>query len=377
VKVNGRVGRLNLAILDVETRNTSLAPGTNLFAGRASYDLTPKFRIGTLLTNGDPTGMKENTLAGFDAVWRTSEFSGDKNLQVGGYAAFSSGSNQMGNGNGWGFKFDYPNDLLDCFVTLDQFGESLNPALGFLPRPGTRQYNGGCSVKPRPARNGAFGWIRQAFFRNYFSRVDNLKGINESWQYTFTPVEIWLESGDQFALEYAPQYEFLAAPFEITDGVVIPAGGYRFGRWQTQFETSEHRAWRFETHASFGTFYSGTLTQWINEIKWTSAQGRWQLGVEAEQNFARLPQGNFVQRLWQPQFTFAWNPNIVLTSFVQYDTESENLGTNTRLRWTFRPGRDLFVVWNRGWQRLRTRPDLALIPENETFAIKLRWTFRD
>jgi hypothetical protein len=101
------------------------------------------------------------------------------------------------------------------------------------------------------------------------------------------------------------------------------------------------------------------------------------MGMEAEQNYARLPQGNFVQRLWQPQFAFAWNTNIVRTSFVQYDTESENLETNTRLRWTIKPGRDLFVVWNRGWQRWRTRPELTLTPETETFAIKLRWTFRD
>ncbi len=42
----------------------------------------------------------------------------------------------------------------------------------------------------------------------------------------------------------------------------------------------------------------------------------------------------------------------VLTSFIQYDTESQNSGTNTRLRSNYKPGNDLFVVWNRGWQNL-------------------------
>jgi hypothetical protein len=42
-----------------------------------------------------------------------------------------------------------------------------------------------------------------------------------------------------------------------------------------------------------------------------------------------------------------WNPNLVLSSFIQYDTESQNVGTNTRLLWTIKPGNDLFIVWNR------------------------------
>jgi len=89
-----------------------------------------------------------------------------------------------------------------------------------------------------------------------------------------------------------------------------------------------------------------------------------------------LPTGNFVQRLWQLQATYAWNPNLVLSSFVQYDTESQNVGTNTRVRWTIKPGNDLFVVWNRGWQRIVTDPHVSIIPQSDLIAIKLRWTLR-
>ena len=67
----------------------------------------------------------------------------------------------------------------------------------------------------------------------------------------------------------------------------------------------------------------------------------------------------------------------MLTSFIQYNTESQNVGSNTRLRWTVRPGNDLFIVWNRAWQRLLLGPgDMGLIPDHELLVIKLRWTFR-
>jgi hypothetical protein len=49
---------------------------------------------------------------------------------------------------------------------------------------------------------------------------------------------------------------------------------------------------------------------------------------------------------------------------------------NTRLRWTIKPGNDLFVVCNWGWQRIVTDPHLSLIPQSDLIAVKLRWTFR-
>jgi len=70
-------------------------------------------------------------------------------------------------------------------------------------------------------------------------------------------------------------------------------------------------------------------------------------------------------------------PNLVLTSYVQYDTQSQNIGTNTRFRWTIKPGNDLFIVWNRGWQRQILSPhDVRIVPDSDVVAVKLRWTFR-
>jgi hypothetical protein len=377
LKLNGRVGRWNFGILDVETRETTLAPGTNLFAARVSFDLTPKFRLGTIITRGDPAGLQSNTLAGFDAVWRTSTFAGNKNLSLGGWTAFSAGDIPQGQRTGWGLSADYPNDRLDCYANIKKFGDALDPAMGFLPRPGTRQYSGGCSYKPRPAEKGSFGWIRQYFLRNYYTRVDNLQGTNESWLYSASPLEIELDSGEHAAFTFEPQFELLPAPFEIVPGLFIPAGPYRFNRWRVDAETSHHRRWRFETTAGFGTFYSGRLAQWMNRANWTSPRGSWQLGLEATNNFGRLREGNFVQRLWQLEFAHGWGPNVVLTSFIQYDTESQNLGANTRLRWTFKPGKDLFIVWNRGWRHVLDTPTLSLLPDSEFVAFKLQWIFRE
>jgi hypothetical protein len=382
-KLNGRAGRWNTGMLDVQTRDTVLTgttetiPGRNLFAGRVSYDATPRLRLGTIFTNGDPDGTHRNRLAGFDAVWRTSEFLGNKNFQVGGWTAFSSGDIPAGDNKGWGFNIDYPNDLWNCSASLNQFGDALDPKLGYLPRPGTRRLDLSCTWQPRPRKSGPLGWIRQEFAEHEFYRVTDHLGITESWRFFWAPINLRLESGDHLEFNWVPWYEYLPEPFEIVAGVTLPVGGYRFDRFRLEFQSSRHRPWEFGTTTWFGTFYDGRLLQQNNYLRFTPPSGKWQTGATINQNFGTLKEGKFVQRLWQLNLAYAFNPNLVLTSFLQYDNESQNIGNNMRLRWTIKPGNDLFIVWNRGWKRiLLTLDDRPIVPDSELIAVKLRWTFR-
>jgi hypothetical protein len=66
---------------------SAVVSGTNLFTSRISYDFNQNLRVGTLLTHGDPEAVRDNTFTGIDAVWRTSKFLGDKNLQFGAWTA--------------------------------------------------------------------------------------------------------------------------------------------------------------------------------------------------------------------------------------------------------------------------------------------------
>ena len=61
---------------------------------------------------------------------------------------------------------------------------------------------------------------------------------------------------------------------------------------------------------------------------------------------ADLKQGSFTQQVTGTRFRFNFSPDLQLNSYLQYDNESRAFGTNTRLRWTFAPQGDLFVVYN-------------------------------
>ena len=376
LKVVGREGPWGVGVLDVQTRDTFGVPGTNLAAGRVTYDVTPNLRVGTIGTNGNPNGVTNNSLAGVDAVWQTASFHGDKNLGIGVWAARSFGDLGSGDRNGWGVKFQYPNDLWNVQGSVKSFGDALDPALGFLPRPGTRQFSSYIAYQPRPS-GGFFSGIRQFFFEVEPSLVTDLHGVTESFRLFTAPINFVSQAGDHYEANYAPEYQRLTEPFEIAPGVVIPTGSYHFDRFRVQIESSDARPLSAAGTVWFGGFYDGRLTQTLAVVKWTEGSGHLQLALTLENDFGYLREGNFTFRLWQLKAVYAFNPDLSLATFTQYDSESENLGLNARLRWTIQPGRDLFVVWNRGWKRpLSEGSPYFLAPETDQVIVKLRWTFR-
>jgi len=376
IKVLGRSGKWGVGVLDVLAGDSEQTDSTNLFSGRITYDVDSHLTVGTIVTDGDPGGVSDNSLFGVDAIWRTATLGGDKNFSVGGWAAVSTGDIPEGQDYGWGLKVDYPNDLWDVFFTVKEFGDALDPALGFLPRPGTRWYQGGGAYQPRP-KGGLFGWTRQMYFELFTTYITDLDGQVESWRVFTAPFNVQTDSGEHLEANVVPQFERLDEPFEISEGVIIPPGEYHFTRYRLEAQSSRHRPWRIGCTWWFGDFYSGTLDQIESFISYTTPSGHLQLQLNSEYDSADLPEGEFIQNLWQLKTVYAFSPEKVLSFFAQYDSDSRMLGVNARYRWTFQPGRDLFVVWNHDWERpVGAEDPFRLRPLYDQFVVKLRWTFR-
>lgn len=74
---------------------------------------------------------------------------------------------------------------------------------------------------------------------------------------------------------------------------------------------------------------------------------------------------------------YAFSPDLVLAHYAQYDTESRDVGLNTRLRWTIIPGNDLFLVWNHNLHRPEDPGDWSRLSSlDDHLVTKIRWTLR-
>ncbi len=95
----------------------------------------------------------------------------------------------------------------------------------------------------------------------------------------------------------------------------------------------------------FGGFYTGSLDRFL----WTGAWNPKPLVTvefSGERNIGRLATGRFTQTLVGTRLRINISSDLSVSSYVQYDTDTEWVGTNTRLRWTFTPVADLFLVYN-------------------------------
>jgi hypothetical protein len=92
-----------------------------------------------------------------------------------------------------------------------------------------------------------------------------------------------------------------------------------------------------------------------------------------EQNWVRLKEGYFRTRLVVYRLEYAFTPLISLSNFVQYDTDSKNIGLQSRLRWIMKPGNEFFIVLNHAWQENALD---RFVPAETKFRVKLNYTFR-
>jgi hypothetical protein len=260
-------------------------------------------------------------------------------------------------------------------ASINVFGDALDPALGFLPRPGTRQYDAYVDYRPRPTSE-ALRWARQFFYEVEIQQVDDLHGNTQTRRLFTAPFNVEAESGEHYEFDWIQDQEVLTEPFEIVDGVTLPIGSYRFDRYRFEAQSSDARPWRVGGVVELGDFYTGRLNQAKPFVTWTTLEGKLSFELSNETDFGYLPQGNFVQRLYQLKVAYSFNPDLELSSFAQYDSSIGHTGVNARLRWIISPGRDFFLVFNRGVAASVDDPSARLAPISNVVIAKLRWDFR-
>ena len=134
---------------------------------------------------------------------------------------------------------------------------------------------------------------------------------------------------------------------------MIPPGSYEWWRYTAVGTLAEKRRISGEVTWSFGAFYEGHLdTIEAKLLLKPSASFTAELG--AERNVVDLPEGSFTQDVYTGRLQVNISSDLQISSLLQYDNRSRSLGTNTRLRWTFHPLGDLFIVYNHNLQRSLT-----------------------
>ncbi len=348
-KMNGRLGQTNAGALVVRTGEETLtldgdtavvAPAT-LGAARVKQNVLSESSVGAIATFGDPEGRSGSWMTGIDATFQTSRLWGDKNFIIGAWGLVTDRQDLTGDRTAAGGAIDYPNDVWDLSLSYMRIGDGFDPSLSFVPRRSVQLWRGSADWRYRPS----WWWVRVMYFEFRPTVALDLDGEWESYRVQIAPVNWRLESGDRVEFNVVPEGERLVEPFTIAKGVVIPAGSYHWMRYRLEAEIASKRPVSGQVTWWFGTFYSGTLHQFEGTLLTKPAEFL-TFEIAGEYNVGRLVEGDFNQYLLSGRLQVNFSPDLQWNVLVQYDNESDLVGANSRLRWTFRPLGDLFVVYN-------------------------------
>lgn len=374
-KLSGRAGNTNFGALAVRTDRETFAAdagfdslsGATMGALRIKQNVLRESSVGAIATFGDPEGRPGSWTAGTDWTYQTSRFQGDKNLLVGVWGLVTRRDGLAGDGTAAGFAIDYPNDRWDVVLSYKRIGDGFDPSLGFVSRVDVQLWSAGINYTYRPG----WPWLRQMLHEFQPQLVLDRSGRWESYRVFFAPINWRFESGERFEFNVVPEGERLDTPFEIADSVLVQPGSYHWLRYRLEADLAAKRKVSGRATWWFGRFYDGTLHQVVltAQIKPSRAAT---FELSGERNIGRLPAGDFTQQLLGARANMYVSPDLQLSSFIQYDNESRLLGTNTRLRWTFDPLGDLFVVYN---HNLLDRLDHWVLESNQLL-VKIQYAVR-
>jgi hypothetical protein len=132
----------------------------------------------------------------------------------------------------------------------------------------------------------------------------------------------------------------------FTDGIPLPAKQYQYASFSIGYGSDSRKLFGWMSEIAFGQFYNGTVQSFSTGINWRS-QPHLNLRLNAQYNDIQLPgmYGSTKLFLVAPRIEYNFNTKLFWTTFIQYNTQSNNFNINSRLQYRYKPMSDFFLVY--------------------------------
>ena len=373
-KLTGQIGAHDVGFLQVRTGEARDAVGEDFTVFRLKRRLLTQSYVGTFYSRRQARGPltpDDRQTAGFDFHLETSTFLESKTLEFSGYVLWATNPLNTGDNLAYTAQLAYPNDRWNGRFLFMEVQPNHDPAIGFVPRRGFRQYLPILHFGPRPDRHP---WIRQLRFGGSASIYTDMENRLLTRNLDFTVFQVEMQSQDDIEVHVIPSYERLERDFRISPGVTLPAGEeYTFTRYRFQVRTANRRVLATTSSVELGSFFSGDRQQVVVNLAVRPRPGV-RVNLENEWNRVDLLEGRFETRLFRVIADTQFGPWIYLVNNIQFDSVSDVVGWQFRLRWILEPGNDLFVVYTQNW-----RDDALMdrfVTQDRRGAAKFVYTYR-
>ena len=333
LRLTGRAGRQSIGVLDVVTDPAFGKPRQNHAVVRFKRDFSTGGYLGAMATD-ERSGADWNSAGGVDFLVRPSHA-----LTVLGYAATTAArSGPMG----FSGRIDaqYQTDRFGAEVAHMLVDRNTRADLGFVTRTDIQRSDANIRVTARPKALG----LRRLDLLMYGQLITNTAGTVQDWMASPNIVAEW-NSGDNIFGWYTRGATRLEEGFAVSDSVPVPAGLY--DTWSVNWYggTSARRPIVLRTNVTLQGIYGGRIDTYGGELS-AAPSPNFAFGLQVSRSRVDLPGGHFTADLGTLRLTVALSTKLAANSLIQYNAFKRDVSMNLRIGYTFRPGSDLFLVFN-------------------------------
>ncbi len=356
-RVTGRSGHTTVGAMNIETDAATITSGgtpiprANYTVGRVKRDIFARSSVGALVLNRTGGGQSNNSTAGVDGI-----FSFGKHLDLMTVAArtFTPGAS----GRDWAAatRAKWTSGRFETGLGYVDIAEKFNAEMGFVPRRDIRNVTGQVAWTPRPKWKG----VRQLRFNIDTSYFENHAGRKESAG-TGYDVTLTQQNSANATFSFDTHYDYLTADWS-TSGGQMAAGGYSWQNARLRYSSNQARRVYASLTADAGGYYNGDKQSYQAEFSFLPLET---LLVESfyTRNRVVLPvTGAYATNVLSTRVSYSFSPALFVKSYLQYNDATRTASVNLLLWYIYRPGSDLYLVYNQGWetdapgpQNLRTR----------------------
>ena len=247
-----------------------------------------------------------------------------------------------------GFRLNYNVRKHIIRYGINRIGDGYQSDLGFLRRTGIQKHF---------LRYGHRLWVDSPTIRSIqlsqsLFYIDKPKSNNLVTDRALSSrAEINFTDQSRFQLEYNRRYTFLTDEFNplgIDDAIVLPGEmGYNYSDVEASYRSNFSKKINYNFQTSFGDFYNGTKFSVSSEIA-IRLQPRFNGSIKVNYDKIDFPAPYTSGELWLigPKLDYTFSKSIFWNTFIQYSSQSETLGINSRLQWRFAPLSDFYIVYN-------------------------------
>ncbi len=369
-KLSGKIGPANVGVISTRT---AAADGLNidgqyLSSARVSVPVLSESKLGLVLTNGDPSGQNNNTVAGIDFQYKKSNLFGQGTLTAD-FAHIRSFDESV-NDAMTAAHIAYRSQTWNGNFRLRDIGDDYAPKLGFINRPGIKRLNGNMWRAYRPNKD----LLRYAETGFFGTVITDQSGERQDESYGGW-VFLRNNPGDSINAEYQHRVERIIQPFNIAGEIPVAPGDYRWERYRTNLRTSRARRLSVGFDVGWGGVYDGDLLELSTSIDFRPSK-HFELSTGYDLLQFELPTGDIDIHIASINSTIAFTPDMTIKTEVQYDNISQSFTYFSRFTWEPLPEREIFLSF--GHTALINRENFPrdFTSLGSSLALRLGHTFR-